>query len=161
MLSHPAMAFMHAFTTAWCETTTAHSQPTNTWLTTDFELGSHDGRRFTGCEIGARAFIESLKLYETSTVEIESVYLEETEAGYTGLAMGRVFAKFKGEEQGEKGGKCVDSQGREWDLSVPRAYDCTFVRDEEGPVGGLKLKKMLVCGDMQPVVVEARKRGLI
>ncbi|KAK5659371.1 hypothetical protein OQA88_1464 [Cercophora sp. LCS_1] len=159
MLSHPIMAFMHAYTAAWCETNAAHSQPPNTWLTTDFELGAHDGRRLTGCEVGAKAFIQSLALYESSTVEIDSVYIEETGDGYQGLAMGRVFAKFRGGDV--EGEKVVDSKGREWDISVPRAYDCAFVKDEEGPVEGLKLKRMLVCGDMHPVVKEAKKRGLV
>ena len=88
------------------------------------------------------------------------MYIEETEEGYQGLAMGRVFARFKDGADTKEVEKVLDSKGVEWDISVPRAYDCAFVRDEEGPVKGLKLKRMLVCGDMQGVVVEARNRGL-
>ena len=61
----------------------------------------------------------------------------------------------------KEGGKVRDLKGRKWDLGVPRAFDCAFVKDAEGPVEGLKLKRMLVCGDMMPVVVEAKRRGLM
>jgi hypothetical protein len=47
------------------------------------------------------------------------------------------------------------------DISVPRAYDSAFVKDKDGLAEGLKLERMLVCGDMYPVVVEAKKRGLV
>jgi hypothetical protein len=45
-------------------------------------------------------------------------------------------------------------------VKVPRAYDCTFVRDASGPINGLKLSKMVVYGDLQPVLQAAAKRNL-
>lgn len=122
LLLHPAMEFMHSFVHSWCETHTAHSKPYTEWFTPDFELGSHDGRRFRG-ETAARAFVESMRGYERSTVEIDAVYLEEVEGGYQGLAMGRIFLDFvvaggkgEGEKEGEK--TCVDGEGMGWDFCV-------------------------------------------
>jgi len=74
--------------------------------------------------------------------------------------MGKTLVRFKGERV-ERGKPIIDAKGREWDLSVLRAFNYVFIRDEAGLVEGLKLKRMLVCGDMWPVVKEAKKRGLI
>jgi len=43
---------------------------------------------------------------------------------------------------------------------MPRAYECTFVKDPTAPINGLKLSKMVVFGDMQPVMRLAAERGL-
>ena len=118
VLQHPAMAFMHRFTHEWCETKAAHSQPFSDWYAPGYELGSHDGRRFTG-DMAAKAFVKSVELYSSSTVEISACYLEETEDGYTGVATGMIYANFV--VPGEK--TCKDSQGREWELCVSGIAD--------------------------------------
>ncbi|KAK1760356.1 hypothetical protein QBC47DRAFT_4010 [Echria macrotheca] len=155
-LTHPAMAFMHAFTLAWCETRDAHTLPFTTWMTPDFVLVAHDGKVFTG-EAAAIAFARSSDLYDSCTVECETCYIEDsTDGGYTGLAGGKMYINFK--VAGEK--TCKDALGREWELSVPRAYDCTWVRDESG-ANGLKLSKMVVYGDLRAIAKAAKERKMI
>jgi len=74
--------------------------------------------------------------------------------------MGKTLVRFKGERI-ERGKLIIDIKGREWDLSVLRAFNYMFIRDKAGLVEGLKLKRMLVYGDMWPVIKEAKKRGFI
>ena len=112
-LKHPAMAFMRGFTTEWCETKAAQAKPYTDWFTSDFELGTSDGRRIRGKD-GANAFIAATRHYSSSTVEIDACYLEETTEGYSGLAKGKIYINFV--VPGAK--NCEDSTGKEWEVWV-------------------------------------------
>ena len=112
-LKHPAMAFMRGFTTEWCETKAAQSEPYTAWLTPDFELGTSDGKRLRG-EAGVKAFIDATRHYASSTVDVDVCYMEETADGYAGLALGKLYINLV--VPGAK--TCTDCMGREWELCV-------------------------------------------
>jgi len=155
---HPALAWLEKFTKAF-DSRESWSGPYSDWHTDDYTFIKPNGEVTTGGDPAFKASQELYSAFTSSLHEPKWACAWETPNIWYVVGEATVYGDFP--DTGTERKRFLDRTGRTWDIRLHGMFQFEFVKEKDTIHDGMKLKRLQVYCDTNPLVMEMLKKGMI